>query len=88
VEELAAFANVSVDVIKSAIKLRQQHMMKEIRTPPLKSTSFQKKKNYSSSTTKNPSSHLVKSSNRSKKEHKVYFISFRQLKQSFIFYFL
>lgn len=29
VEELAAYANVSVDVIKAAINLRQQQMMKE-----------------------------------------------------------
>lgn len=28
-EELAVFANVSVDVIKAAIKLREQQMMKE-----------------------------------------------------------
>lgn len=40
VEELAAFANVSVDVIKSAIKLREQQMIKENMLRRKKTTSI------------------------------------------------
>lgn len=73
VEELAQFANVSVDIIKSAIKLRQQQMMKEKRQmkrtttrPPVeKSLSF-----FGDKITSFPQTKISKSGIHVKKDHK------------------
>lgn len=79
VEELAAFANVSVDVIKSAIKLRQQQMMKEKikRTSPTKSVINKVKSISSSPSTKFPPSinyNSIQIPSHSKMVYKVSFI--------------
>lgn len=71
VEELASFANVSVDVIKSAIKLRQQQMMKEKNMQMKRTTTLpQTVKNSSSKIASFPTTKIPKSVTHIKKGHK------------------